>query len=166
MLFTYSEAKLDYDQFAADRSIDKAKKYMIKHKEDLDRSEKNYGVDSQVITAILLVESRTGKIPGHAFHPEYPIHPGLPDRPAYTHLNFMIKSRKTNGFQGKNLKNQPKEDQNGLQGIKSLFRIYTPGRIRSRRNTPGLLPRAPGCSLNSCPAAFLLTEKTATMTDP
>ena len=64
LLFTYSEAKLDYDQFAADRSIDKAKKYMIKHKEDLDRTEKNYGVDSQVITAILLVESRLGKYLG------------------------------------------------------------------------------------------------------
>ena len=64
LLFTYSEAKLDYDQFAADRPIDKAKKYMIKYKKDLDRTEKEYGVDSHVITAILLVESRLGKYLG------------------------------------------------------------------------------------------------------
>ena len=64
LLFTYSEAKLDYDQFAADWSIDKAKKYMGKYKEDLDRIEKAYGVNSRVITAILLVESRLGKYLG------------------------------------------------------------------------------------------------------
>ena len=60
VLFTYSEAKVDYDQFANDWSIDKAKKYMQKYKEDLARTEKTYGVDSQVITAILLVESGLG----------------------------------------------------------------------------------------------------------
>ena len=64
LLFTYSEAKLDYDQFAADRSINRAKKYMIKYKEDLDRTEKAYGVNSRVITAILLVESGLGKYLG------------------------------------------------------------------------------------------------------
>src|SRR5210317_2266155 len=51
LLFTYSEAKLDYGQFAADRPIERAKNYMIKYKEDLDRTEKAYGVDSHVITA-------------------------------------------------------------------------------------------------------------------
>ena len=61
LLFTYSEAKVDYDQFANDWSIDKAKKYMQKYKEDLARTEKAYGVDSHVITAILLVESGLGK---------------------------------------------------------------------------------------------------------
>ena len=64
LLFTYSEAKLDYDQFAADWSINNAKKYMGKYKEELDRTEKNYGVNSRVITAILLVESRLGKYLG------------------------------------------------------------------------------------------------------
>jgi len=64
LLFTYSEAKLDYNQFAADRPIEKAKKYMGKYKEDFDRTEKAYGVDSRVITAILLVETRLGKYLG------------------------------------------------------------------------------------------------------
>jgi membrane-bound lytic murein transglycosylase B len=64
LLFTYSEAKLDYDQFAADGPIDKAKKYMGTYKKDLDRTEKAYGVNGRVITAILLVESRLGKYLG------------------------------------------------------------------------------------------------------
>ena len=61
ILFTYSEAKVDYDQFANNWSIDKAKKYMQEHHEDLKRIEKAYGVDSRVITAILLVETGLGK---------------------------------------------------------------------------------------------------------
>ena len=64
VLFTYSEAKVDYDQFANDWSIDKAKKYMQKYKEDLDRTEKAYGVPSRIITAILLVETRLGSYLG------------------------------------------------------------------------------------------------------
>ena len=61
ILFTYSEAKVDYDQFANDWSIDKAKKYMQKHGEELNRVENAYGVDSRVITAILLVETGLGQ---------------------------------------------------------------------------------------------------------
>jgi membrane-bound lytic murein transglycosylase B len=61
ILFTYSEAKVDYDQFANNWSIDKAKNYMQTHREDLQRIEKAYGVDSRVITAILLVETGLGK---------------------------------------------------------------------------------------------------------
>ena len=61
ILFTYSEAKVNYDQFANKWSIDKAKKYMLQHREELNRVEKAYGVDSRVITAILLVESGLGK---------------------------------------------------------------------------------------------------------
>jgi membrane-bound lytic murein transglycosylase B len=63
-LFTYSEAKLDYDQFSNDWSIDKAKKYMEEYKEDLERIEKAYGVDGRIITAILLVESAFGSSVG------------------------------------------------------------------------------------------------------
>ena len=64
ILFTYSEAKVDYDQFANKWSIDKAKKYMQQHRQELNRVEKAYGVDSRVITAILLVESGLGKNTG------------------------------------------------------------------------------------------------------
>jgi len=64
VFFTYSEAKMDYDQFANDWSINKAKKFMQTHQEDLLRAEKTYGVDSQVITAILLVETGLGSYLG------------------------------------------------------------------------------------------------------
>jgi membrane-bound lytic murein transglycosylase B len=64
ILFTYSEAKLDYDQFANDWSIGRARKYMNKHRQELDGVEKAYGVDRRVITAILLVESGLGKNTG------------------------------------------------------------------------------------------------------
>ncbi len=61
LLFTYSESKLDYGQFSNDWSIQRARKYMELHKEDLERTEIAYGVDKNVITAILLVESGLGK---------------------------------------------------------------------------------------------------------
>ncbi len=64
LLFTYSEAKVDYDQFSNDWSIGQARKYMQKHSDDLERTEKAYGVDKRVITAILLVESGLGKSVG------------------------------------------------------------------------------------------------------
>ena len=61
LLFTYSESKVNYDQFSNDWSISKAKKYMAKHEDELAKTEKIYGVDKNVITAILLVESSLGK---------------------------------------------------------------------------------------------------------
>jgi len=60
LLFTYSEAKVDYDQFANDWSIRRAREYMQKRREDLARTEQAYGVDSHIITAILLVETGLG----------------------------------------------------------------------------------------------------------
>jgi membrane-bound lytic murein transglycosylase B len=60
VFFTYSEAELDYDQFASDWSIRKAKTFMQTHEADLRRAEKAYGVESRVITAILLVETGLG----------------------------------------------------------------------------------------------------------
>jgi membrane-bound lytic murein transglycosylase B len=65
VFFTYSEAKMDYDQFANDWSIRKAKKFMQTHQADLDRVEEAFGVESQVITAILLVETGLGTSTGN-----------------------------------------------------------------------------------------------------
>ncbi len=64
LLFTYSESKVDYGQFSNDWSIEQAKKYMETYREDLERTQKAYGVDKNVITAILLVESGLGKTLG------------------------------------------------------------------------------------------------------
>ncbi len=63
--FTYSEAKVDYDQFANDWSITKAKDFMTTYQEDLSRVEAAYGVESRVITAILLVETGLGTSVGN-----------------------------------------------------------------------------------------------------
>ena len=60
ILFTYKEARVNYGQFTNDWSIRKAKQYMQKHKEDLMRTEKTFGVDRKIITAIMLVETGLG----------------------------------------------------------------------------------------------------------
>jgi membrane-bound lytic murein transglycosylase B len=60
LLFTYKEAHVDYDQFANKWSIRKAKQYLQKHEDDLNRTEKKFGVDKKIITAIMLVETGLG----------------------------------------------------------------------------------------------------------
>ncbi len=65
LFFVHNEAKLDYNQFANKWSIQKAKKYMEKHKTVLAKTEKFYGVDKKIITAILLVESGLGNSLGN-----------------------------------------------------------------------------------------------------
>lgn len=64
LFFVHNEAKLDYDQFANKWSIKKAKKYIEKHKKVLAKTEKEYGVDRNIITAIILVESGLGNALG------------------------------------------------------------------------------------------------------
>jgi membrane-bound lytic murein transglycosylase B len=59
--FLHQEAKLNYDQFLSDESIEKARQYQEQYKADLEKAEKEYGVDKNVITAIMLVETRLGK---------------------------------------------------------------------------------------------------------
>ena len=60
ILFTYKEARVNYSQFTNNWSIRKAKQYMQKNKEDLTRTEKAFGVDRKIITAIMLVETGLG----------------------------------------------------------------------------------------------------------
>ena len=60
LLFTYKEAQVDYGQFANKWSIRKAKQYMQKYDGQLTQTEKEYGVDKSIITAILLVETGLG----------------------------------------------------------------------------------------------------------
>lgn len=63
--FRHREGKLNYDQFTTKNSIKKAQKYIHKHRVALNRVEKKYGVDKHAITAILLVETRLGKVVGN-----------------------------------------------------------------------------------------------------
>jgi peptidoglycan lytic transglycosylase B len=60
----HREAELNYDQFSSKKSIRNALRYMMHHKKELERTEKNYGVDKEIITAILLVETRLGAFVG------------------------------------------------------------------------------------------------------
>lgn len=60
----HREATLNYDQFSSSASILKARQYMQKHKPILTSTSKSYGVDKEVITAIILVESQLGTFLG------------------------------------------------------------------------------------------------------
>ncbi|MBW1740509.1 MAG: lytic murein transglycosylase [Deltaproteobacteria bacterium] len=62
--FLHREATLNYDQFLTQSSIDQAAAYLIQHQKALKRAESVYGVDGEVITAIILVESRLGTLMG------------------------------------------------------------------------------------------------------
>jgi membrane-bound lytic murein transglycosylase B len=62
--FRHREASLNYDQFTDSASIAKARAYLQKHQRALQGAEKAYGVDREVITAILLVETRLGTYKG------------------------------------------------------------------------------------------------------
>lgn len=58
----HREATLNYAQFASPYSIQKARQYMEKHKSILENTEKSYGVDKEIVTAIILIESRFGTL--------------------------------------------------------------------------------------------------------
>lgn len=58
--FVYKEADLNYDQFAAPTYIKKAREYMDRQANHLLAAQKDYGVDPEVIAAIILVETRLG----------------------------------------------------------------------------------------------------------
>lgn len=62
--FLHSEAKLNYDQFTTPESIARARAYLAAHADLLGRAEEVFGVEREVITAILLVESRLGTVTG------------------------------------------------------------------------------------------------------
>ena len=62
--FRHRESTLNYDQFMSERSIDNAVRYLETHKDALASAEEEYGVDREIITAILLVETRLGTFTG------------------------------------------------------------------------------------------------------
>lgn len=62
--FQHSESRLNYDQFLAPDQIRKAEAYMKQHQAHLAETEKAYGVDKEIITAIMLVETRLGTFVG------------------------------------------------------------------------------------------------------
>lgn len=65
LFFIHSESSLDYDQFSSQKSIANAQKYMVTHKESLDKAQEEFSVDKTIITAILLVETHLGAYLGN-----------------------------------------------------------------------------------------------------
>ncbi|MCP4160646.1 MAG: lytic murein transglycosylase [Deltaproteobacteria bacterium] len=62
--FMHNEFKLNYNQFKSTKSIKNARKYLKKHKINLSKVEKKYGVDRTIVTAVSLVETRLGTFTG------------------------------------------------------------------------------------------------------
>jgi membrane-bound lytic murein transglycosylase B len=58
--FSHREATLDYGQFLTPRSIDEAIDYLGRNQKALKRAQSAYGVKGEIITAIILVETRLG----------------------------------------------------------------------------------------------------------
>jgi len=63
--FMHNESKLNYTQFTRAWNIDSARKYMEEHQEALAFAEKTFAVDKEVITAIILVETKLGTYVGN-----------------------------------------------------------------------------------------------------
>ena len=64
LYFLHNEAKLDYKKMTKRSWIREAKVYLKKHAESFDAAEKKFGVDPNVITAIILVETKFGRYMG------------------------------------------------------------------------------------------------------
>ena len=62
--FMHNEAKLNYKQFLNEKNIVLACQYLTEHQRALDAAEKKFGVDKEVITGIILVETRLGTYTG------------------------------------------------------------------------------------------------------
>jgi membrane-bound lytic murein transglycosylase B len=61
LFFVHREAGLNYSQFPSTLSIAAAKIYMKSYETELSKAEEVYGVDREVITAIILVETKFGQ---------------------------------------------------------------------------------------------------------
>ena len=61
---THSESKLDYEQFVAEESKQRAAAFFDTHRELLDQIESEYGVEPAILVALLEVETRLGRYTG------------------------------------------------------------------------------------------------------
>jgi membrane-bound lytic murein transglycosylase B len=64
LFFVHREASLNYSQFPSAFSITAAKIYLKGYETELSKAEERYGVDREVITAIMLVETKFGQTLG------------------------------------------------------------------------------------------------------
>jgi membrane-bound lytic murein transglycosylase B len=64
LFFVHRESTLNYDQFLEAKNLSLARNYMQTHREALAAAQKDFGVAPEVITAIILVETRLGTVVG------------------------------------------------------------------------------------------------------
>jgi membrane-bound lytic murein transglycosylase B len=64
LFFVHKESNVNYNQYPRTFSIAGAKVYMKIYESELIKAEEKYGVDRELITAIILVESKLGKTVG------------------------------------------------------------------------------------------------------
>jgi membrane-bound lytic murein transglycosylase B len=64
LYFLHNEAKLDYNKMTKRSWIREARIYLEKHAKIFEAAEKKFGVDANVITAIILVETKFGRYMG------------------------------------------------------------------------------------------------------
>lgn len=60
LFFHQNESKLNYDQFLGDAALRRARDYMQAQQQWLDAAQSAYHVEKEIVTAILLVETRFG----------------------------------------------------------------------------------------------------------
>ncbi len=65
LYFVHHESKVNYEQYTDKRLIQRARNYMKKHESDLADAQKVYGVEPEIITAIILIESQFGSLLGN-----------------------------------------------------------------------------------------------------
>ena len=63
--FMHNESKLNYGRFLTKSSLATGRAYLKRHKAALDAAEATYGVDKEIITAILMVETALGNYIGN-----------------------------------------------------------------------------------------------------
>lgn len=64
LYFVHVEGQRNYEQFFDKKTIRKARAYMTKHSTDFKAAQKAFKVGPEIITAIILVETRFGKLLG------------------------------------------------------------------------------------------------------
>ena len=62
--FVHRESKVDYDQYTDKRLIRRAKRYIQRHQQAFALAEQTYGVDREVVAAIILIETQLGTLLG------------------------------------------------------------------------------------------------------
>ncbi|MFO7688706.1 MAG: lytic murein transglycosylase [Desulfobacterales bacterium] len=62
--FVYRESKVNYERYTDRVHIEKARDYLREHQAAFAQAQKTYGVDPEVITAIILVETQLGTMLG------------------------------------------------------------------------------------------------------